>query len=141
MFLPERLSKISVLPRGTHKFIMCLDTHKTSFETSEPQPDDIAGTTKNIHFIVIYDVLFGMGWALLCIIFLTAVLARKVQRTPMWIVSVAAWVIYSFANLMMVGLQDNTPPVYTLCLLQATLIYASPVLFVLGNVAIFLQRN
>ncbi len=91
-----------------------MDTCKTFFETSEPQPDDIAGTTKNIHFIVLYDVLFGVGWALLCIIFLTAVLARKVERTPMWIVSVAAWVIYSFANLMMVGLQalqwSHSPP-------------------------------
>ncbi|KJA26309.1 hypothetical protein HYPSUDRAFT_313187 [Hypholoma sublateritium FD-334 SS-4] len=118
MFLPGGLSL--VLPR-------------------EPQPDDISGTTKNVHFIIIYDVLFGVGWALLSIIFLTAVLARKVQRTPMWIVSVAAWVIYSFANLMMVGLQDNKPPVYALCLLQAMLIYASPVFCALIVASFLLQ--
>lgn len=80
--------------------------------------------------IIIFDILYTVGPVSLLLILLTAWLSRDVRRRPTWFMAVGSWVVISVANTLLIGHQtgsaDQIPD--GLCVVQAILIYASPVL-------------
>jgi len=69
----------------------------------------------------------AVGFTLLI---LTALLVHKVKRYPTWYSFCVSWIIscLSYCLLAFAGEQDNPTPKPTICVAQAALIYAAPVL-------------
>ncbi|KAF8968130.1 hypothetical protein BDZ97DRAFT_1916349 [Flammula alnicola] len=89
--------------------------------------DDVA-THPNVHFIIIFDILHIIGPVPLLAILLTAWRSSEVTRTSTQVMSLSSWIIFSVANLVILGQQTGPPPATSICLVQAMLIYSSPVL-------------
>ncbi|KAJ7812608.1 hypothetical protein B0H13DRAFT_1926064 [Mycena leptocephala] len=66
-------------------------------------------------------ILIGAG-------ILPALFFGRVSRTITWYSFMLSWMWYSIANVILAGRQISTEPPFSLCLFQAGLIYASPVL-------------
>jgi hypothetical protein len=75
--------------------------------------------------------------AILC----TVLASRNIYRYPTWINLAISWIFSSFSyNLLLItGQQSKEVPDYGLCLTQATLIYATPVLCVFTTLALVIQ--
>ncbi len=89
----------------------------------------IASISPKIRLIIVYDVLYILGLAILFAVLLTTYLFRRIKRTPLWFMSVSSWGVLSFANVLLVGQQTGPQPHPHFCLAQAALIYASPALY------------
>ncbi|KAI0364465.1 hypothetical protein BV20DRAFT_1057184 [Pilatotrama ljubarskyi] len=75
-------------------------------------------------------------------VLLTALFARKVYRHFTWLNFCITWLIYciSYTLLAFSGQQTRPePPAYPLCLTQASLIYAAPVLVAMSTFSLVLQ--
>ncbi|KAI0787294.1 hypothetical protein C8Q74DRAFT_595487 [Fomes fomentarius] len=75
-------------------------------------------------------------------VLLTAVLAPKVYRHFTWLNFCITWLIYciSYILLALAGQQTRRePPAYPLCLAQASLIYAAPVMVAMSTFSLVLQ--
>ncbi|KAI0661868.1 hypothetical protein C8Q70DRAFT_1052169 [Cubamyces menziesii] len=84
---------------------------------------------------------FSGGIGLLAVL-ITALFARKVYRHFTWLNFCITWLIYvvSYTLLAFSGQQTRAePPVYPLCLSQACLIYAAPVLVAMSTFSLVLQ--
>ncbi|KAH9481984.1 hypothetical protein JR316_0006514 [Psilocybe cubensis] len=92
--------------------------------------DDAAGpASQNIRDIIVFDVLYGVGLVLLILLLFTALFSpRHIKRGPTWFLMLVGWIITSMGNLIIVGQQTGPPPSQAICLFQAMLVYASPVL-------------
>jgi len=70
-----------------------------------------------------------LGWIGCLILLLTVVLSRKIQRHATWINLCLAWTLSGISfSLLFIGRQLKDDPNHSLCLTQAALIYASPLL-------------
>jgi hypothetical protein len=71
-----------------------------------------------------------LGWIGCFILLLTVVLSRKIQRHATWINLCLAWILSGISfSLLFIGRQQlKDKPNPNLCLLQAALVYASPLL-------------
>lgn len=91
--------------------------------------DTASPTSQNIRDIIAFDVLYGVGLVLLILLLFTALFSpRHIKRGPTWFMMLVGWIITSMGNLIIVGQQTGSPPGQAVCLLQAMLVYASPVL-------------
>lgn len=80
--------------------------------------------------IIAFDVLYIVGPLSLLAILLTAWRAEDIRqrRLPTWFMAVGSWVFISVANILLIGRQTGPSPPPNICLAQAMLIYAAPVL-------------
>ncbi|TFK25325.1 hypothetical protein FA15DRAFT_668551 [Coprinopsis marcescibilis] len=83
--------------------------------------------------------LFGLFGCL--IIFITALAVKSVPRQTIWFSFVLSWFLstISYVLLFISGHATNPEPPYALCLTQASLIYASPVMTSATTLALVLQ--
>ncbi|KDQ22356.1 hypothetical protein PLEOSDRAFT_163253 [Pleurotus ostreatus PC15] len=81
------------------------------------------------------------GWAGYTVIIWTVFLSRKIHRHPAWIMFCLAWLIscVSYVLLFLAGEMDSDHPNGTLCLVQACLIYAVPVLTASATLALIIH--
>ncbi|KAF8183941.1 hypothetical protein BJ912DRAFT_975646 [Pholiota molesta] len=93
----------------------------------------------NITFIATFDVLYILGPVSLLAILLTAWCSPNVRRPSTWFMAVGSWVVISVANILLLGHQMGPMPPHSLCLAQATLIYASPVFCAFSAAAFLLE--
>ncbi|KDR76232.1 hypothetical protein GALMADRAFT_247523 [Galerina marginata CBS 339.88] len=103
------------------------------------QPPSDKATPPNVHDIIIFDVLFGAGVVFLLPILSVALYSRHIKRASTWYMVIGSWVITSLSNLILLGQQTGRPPNAGICLMQAMLIYATPVLCSFTAVAFMLQ--
>jgi len=70
-----------------------------------------------------------LGWIGCLILLLTVVLSRKIQRHATWINLCLAWSLSGISfSLLFIGHKLEDKPNHSLCLTQAALVYASPLL-------------
>ncbi|KAF8968132.1 hypothetical protein BDZ97DRAFT_1916351 [Flammula alnicola] len=81
----------------------------------------------NVHFIILFDILYILGLVSVSVILITATLSSRIRRTSTWFMVLGSWFVTSLANLILLGQQTGPPPKTSVCLLQAMLIYATPV--------------
>lgn len=109
------------------------------FVKYDPRSPDGATAPPNVHDIVIFDVLNGVGLAFLLPILYTALRSTNIKRASTWFMVTGSWVVTSLSSLILVGQQTGPPPRTSICLMQAMLVYASPVLCSFSAVAFMLQ--
>jgi len=93
----------------------------------------------NVHFIIIFDVLYGVGLVFLLPILYTALRSPGIKRASTWFMVIGSWVVTSLSNLILLGQQTGPPPRISVCLMQAMLVYASPILCSFSALAFMLQ--
>lgn len=82
----------------------------------------------HVNLITAFDALYILGFIAVTAILLTAWLSSQIHRSSLWFLFVGSWSVASLANLLLLGNQTNPTPNGALCLAQASLIYAAPVL-------------
>lgn len=102
----------------------CIDTGS---DLSQPQ------------LIWVFDALLSAGALQLIIIFLTALLSKRVRRVVTWYMFIFAWIIHSLSFLFIAGRQVGSPPTIGICLVGSALIYASPPLTGFATLILVLQ--
>ncbi|KAF9561178.1 hypothetical protein CPC08DRAFT_750117 [Agrocybe pediades] len=86
-------------------------------------------------------VLQSVGFVGCLLILLTALVSRNVQRHSTWISFMITWVVSSAAYLLLFlsGNLHTLQPIYGLCLAQATMIYAVPIMTAASTLALVTQ--
>ncbi|KAF5327716.1 hypothetical protein D9619_004679 [Psilocybe cf. subviscida] len=92
--------------------------------------------------IVAYNLLWGAGLVLIAALMAFSLRVADIRRRAAWFLVAMSWAVSCTSYLLLVGHQSDTQalPSKGLCLLQASLIYASPSLCTLAMVA-FLFRS
>ncbi|KAL4267602.1 G-protein coupled receptors family 3 profile domain-containing protein [Pleurotus pulmonarius] len=92
-------------------------------------------------FIHAFVGLQATGAIGLCIILLTALSSKRIQRDLTWYNFCIAWIIscISYLLLSFAGQQTGPAPNHVLCLTQASLIYAAPNLTAFATLALVIQ--
>ncbi|KAJ7306214.1 hypothetical protein DFH08DRAFT_902391 [Mycena albidolilacea] len=78
--------------------------------------------------IVAFDMFAFLGLFWLAAVLLTAAVSPAIHRSKAWFAHLGAWAAFSLSYVLIIGRQTGPSPPHTLCLLQAGLIYACPVL-------------
>jgi hypothetical protein len=83
------------------------------------------------HFLVVlFDVFVFLGVVPLACILAVAIFSKTIQRSVGWYNLMVAWLVMGSSYGLLLGRQEDTDdPPPSLCLIQALLIYASPVLY------------
>ncbi|KAI0749226.1 hypothetical protein C8Q80DRAFT_1160745 [Daedaleopsis nitida] len=92
-----------------------------------------------VRVFMTFQIIGGIG---LLAVLLTAIFASKVYRHFTWLNFCITWLIYciSYTLLGFSGQQTSPkPPSYPLCLAQASMIYAAPVLVAMSTFSLVLQ--
>ncbi|KAF8957395.1 hypothetical protein BDZ97DRAFT_1846574 [Flammula alnicola] len=78
-----------------------------------------------VHAFIALNLIGGIGMVLVLI---TATVSRKVKRLATWYSFCASWVLssISYSMLFLAGQQTTRTPIYSLCYVQAALIYSMP---------------
>ncbi|KAF9477902.1 hypothetical protein BDN70DRAFT_77027 [Pholiota conissans] len=92
-----------------------------------------------IHLIVAFDALYIIGVVFLGVILVTVGRSFHIKRASTWFMFIFSWFLTSLVNLLILGQQTGPQPGQGICLLQATLIYGTPVFAALYAVAFLLQ--
>jgi len=93
----------------------------------------------DIHFIITFDVLQIFGLISLSAIFFTTWFSPRIRRSAVWFSYIFSWILSCIGYLLIIGRQTGPAPGHVLCLCQAMLIYALPVLSTLTSVSIMLE--
>ncbi|OBZ66316.1 hypothetical protein A0H81_13851 [Grifola frondosa] len=107
----------------------------------ERSDSSITGDQQHAELKVFLTFQFLGGAGLLAVL-LTAIFDPKIYRHFTWLNFCITWIIYSisYTLLAFTGKQTSPePPAYPLCLAQASLIYAAPVLVASSTFALVLQ--
>ncbi|RPD72409.1 hypothetical protein L226DRAFT_467226 [Lentinus tigrinus ALCF2SS1-7] len=107
----------------------------TATSGEQQPPQDLT----EVRVFLAFQIAGGVG---LLVVLLTALFAPKVYRHFTWLNFCITWLIYciSYILLAFTGQQTSPkPPAYPLCLAQASLIYAAPVLVAMSTFALVLQ--
>jgi len=106
---------------------------ENSSETGAPN------ASRTVQEIEVFNVLQIVAFLLHGAILFTALLSSNVRRTPTWFGLIASWMVFTLSNFLIVGQQIGPDPGFWICLTQAGLIYAAPVLCGFCGVAFILQ--
>lgn len=83
------------------------------------------------HFIAAFDSLYLVSLLSLLAIFSTACASPRIRRFSTWYTFLLAWIFEAVSKLLLVGQQTSPiPPQFGICVAQASLINAIPVLYV-----------
>ncbi|PIL35263.1 hypothetical protein GSI_01988 [Ganoderma sinense ZZ0214-1] len=109
------------------------DRPSESYDAQAPQ------NLTEVRIFIAFQAIGGIG---LLAVLLTVILAPRVYRHFTWLNFCITWLIYCISYLLLAfsGAQTSRePPSYPLCLTQASLIYAAPVLVSMSTFALVLQ--
>ncbi|PPQ79046.1 hypothetical protein CVT25_002355 [Psilocybe cyanescens] len=92
------------------------------------------------HFIAAFDSLYLVSLLSLLAIFSTACASPRIRRFSTWYTFLLAWIFEAVSKLLLVGQQTSPiPPQFGICVAQASLINAIPVLCAFYAVTYILQ--
>ncbi|EJF58584.1 hypothetical protein BD309DRAFT_920132 [Dichomitus squalens] len=103
------------------------------------QPTQASADFTELDIFIAFQATGGIG---LLAVLLTALFARKIYRHFTWLNFCITWLIYCISYLLLAFTGQQTrkeAPAYPICLTQASLIYAAPVLVAMSTFALVLQ--
>ncbi|KAI1786457.1 hypothetical protein LXA43DRAFT_975775 [Ganoderma leucocontextum] len=103
------------------------------------RPSEAPQDLTEVRIFIAFQATGAIG---LLAVLLTVILAPKVYRHFTWLNFCITWLIYCISYLLLAFTGSQTspePPSYPLCLTQASLIYAAPVLVAMSTFALVLQ--
>ncbi|KAJ7158708.1 hypothetical protein C8R46DRAFT_1224641 [Mycena filopes] len=101
--------------------------------------EDIAAERESFTLLALFNFLQIFGFLSLAIIVLTAWLSPTVHRTSAWYSFMLSWMFFCLSYFLIVGQQVGPEPSFEICVTQAALIYAAPVLTSCISLAFLLQ--
>ncbi|KAF4581377.1 hypothetical protein EYR40_002965 [Pleurotus pulmonarius] len=99
----------------------------------------VGASTPKITLIAIFDFTQIFGFVLLGIVLLTAALAPSIRRSPAWFNFLSTWVLSCISYLITLGQQTGEEPRFSICLLQAMLVYAAPAVTVTAGLCFSIE--
>lgn len=101
--------------------------------------DSPEASTSKITLVAIFDFTQIFGFVLLGIVLLTAALAPSIRRSPAWFNFLSTWVLSCISYLVTLGQQTGEEPNFSICLLQAMLVYAAPAVTVTAGLCFSIE--
>ncbi len=93
--------------------------------------DDVStetGFPASLFYVTLFDILQGLLFSLLLLVFLTAQFSSTVKRTKTWFMFIGSIVEWCAAFLILFGHQIGDRPPVGLCAFQAAVIYSTAAL-------------
>ncbi|KAF5359119.1 hypothetical protein D9756_003486 [Leucocoprinus leucothites] len=87
----------------------------------------------SFELLVLFDVVTILSFALIALILATAYCSKHVHLRKAWYGQMVQWMIYCMSYMLLFGFQEGTEPPRSLCLFQASLIYACPPACAVGS--------
>ncbi|KAK0491457.1 hypothetical protein IW261DRAFT_1437791 [Armillaria novae-zelandiae] len=79
----------------------------------------------SMFYVMLFDILQGLLFSLLLLVFLTALFSSAVKRTKTWFIFIGSTVAWCAAYLLLFGHQIGGRPPVGLCTFQAAVIYST----------------
>ncbi|SJL02471.1 uncharacterized protein ARMOST_05799 [Armillaria ostoyae] len=76
-------------------------------------------------YITLFDILQGLVFSLLLLVFLTALFSPAVKRSKTWFIFMGSVIEWCASYLILIGQQIGHPPPAALCAFQSAAIYSS----------------
>ncbi|KAK0444334.1 hypothetical protein EV421DRAFT_390062 [Armillaria borealis] len=76
-------------------------------------------------YVTLFDILQGLLFLLLALVFLTAIFSSTVNRSKTWFMFMASIIEWCASYLIIIGQQTGKGPPVGLCIFQAAVIYSS----------------
>ncbi|KAL4264672.1 hypothetical protein AB1N83_003958 [Pleurotus pulmonarius] len=124
---------------GSQKRVKLLPMGGCDARSGQNQPKDTGSDLSQPQLIWVFNALLSAGALQLIVIFLTALLSKRVRRVVTWYMFIFAWIIHSLSFLFIAGRQVGSPPTIGVCLIGSALIYASPPLTGFATLILVLQ--
>ncbi len=86
------------------------------------------GFPVSLVYVTLFDILQGLLFSLLLLVFLTAQMSSTVKRTKTWFMFIGSIVEWCAAYLVLFGHQIGDRPPVGLCAFQAAVIYSTTTL-------------
>lgn len=88
-------------------------------------------TASNTRLIIVFDTLYSVALFLLLATLFIAWRSSRIRRFSTWYMFLITWIVDALSKLLLVGQQASPRrPEFGLCIIQASLINATPVLYV-----------
>ncbi len=81
-------------------------------------------------YVTLFDILQGLLFLLLALVFMTAIFSSTVNRSKTWFMFMASIIEWCASYLIIIGQQTGKGPPAGLCVFQAAVIYSSNPLYV-----------
>jgi len=88
-----------------------------------------------------FNILSGLGFVSLAVVFFTALLSPSVKRVSTWYSYILAWMIFCIPPFLVIGHQTpfEPPPSFAPCAIGTAMMYASRPFAAFGSLSLILQ--
>ncbi|KAJ7916952.1 hypothetical protein B0H13DRAFT_347208 [Mycena leptocephala] len=92
-------------------------------------------------WVLAFNILSGLGFILLAVVFFTALLSSRVKRVSTWYCYMMAWMAFCITPFPVIGHQTHAdpPPSFAPCVVNSALMYASRPFAAFGTLSLILQ--
>ncbi|KAJ7907932.1 hypothetical protein B0H13DRAFT_1879152 [Mycena leptocephala] len=90
--------------------------------------DQAVSDSPSLHaWVLAFNILSGLGFILLAVVFFTALLSSRVKRVSTWYCYMMAWMAFCITPFPVIGHQTHAdpPPSFAPCVVNSALMYAS----------------
>lgn len=123
---------LTIFRRGPYAHLIPPTFYPSNSPSTESKSEtDAPSASGTIQLIGVFNALTIMGFLSLGAVLLTALLSSNVRRIPTWYSLFATWMVFAFSYFLLVGQQIGPDPGFGICLTQAGLVYAAPVLYIM----------
>ncbi|KAJ7460252.1 hypothetical protein FB451DRAFT_1371724 [Mycena latifolia] len=108
----------------------------------EARRDQAVSDSPSLHaWVMAFDILSGLGFILLAVVFFTALLSSRVKRVSTWYCYMVAWMAFCITPFLVIGHQTHAdpPPSFAPCVVNSALMYASRPFAAFGTLSLILQ--
>ncbi|KAJ7216817.1 hypothetical protein C8J57DRAFT_277946 [Mycena rebaudengoi] len=92
-------------------------------------------------WVMTFNILSGLGFILLAVVFFTALLSSRVKRVSTWYCYMVAWMAFCITPFLVIGHQTHAdpPPSFAPCVVDSALMYASRPFAAFATLSLILQ--
>ncbi|KAJ7291558.1 hypothetical protein C8J57DRAFT_1273423 [Mycena rebaudengoi] len=110
--------------------------------SSRDTPEDPTGPAHSLRlWVLAFNILAIVGFTLLAVVFLTALLSPRVNRIATWYGYMLAWMAFCIVPFLVFGHQTDLdpPPSFSACVVDSALMYASRPFAAFSTLALVVQ--
>ncbi|KAF7312371.1 hypothetical protein MIND_00250400 [Mycena indigotica] len=100
--------------------------------------DTLAEEKTSLRLLAVFNFLQIFGFMVVLITIIVAWMSPGVHRTRVWYSFMLSWLFYCLSYFMLAGGQVGPEPAFSVCLVQAALIYSGPVLISSATLSLIL---
>jgi len=104
--------------------------------------DQVVSNSSSLQaWVMAFNILSALGFILLAVVFLTALISPNVKRVSTWYSYMLAWMAFCITPFLVIGHQTpfDPPPSFAPCVVDSALMYASRPFAAFGTLSLILQ--